>query len=56
MDKINTPILFFINLALVVIVATLIFGLSALALIGVIAAPVMLIILVTLTFPKKPSE
>ena len=56
MDKINTPILFFVNLALVVIVATLIFGLSALTLIGVIAAPTMLIILVSLTFPKNTTE
>ncbi|MBV1885673.1 MAG: hypothetical protein KUG61_01225 [Parvibaculaceae bacterium] len=56
MDKINTPILFFVALALAIIVITLIFGLSALTLIGVIAAPVMLIILVTLTFPKDTSE
>lgn len=56
MDKINTPILFFINLALVVIIAALVFGLSALTLIGVIAAPTMLIILVSLTFPKNTIE
>lgn len=56
MDKINTPILFFINVALAIIIITVIFGLSALALIGVIAAPIMLVILVALTFPKNTSE
>ncbi|MDF1686510.1 MAG: hypothetical protein ACJAXQ_000069 [Parvibaculaceae bacterium] len=56
MDTLNTPVLFFVNLALAIIIISVTFGLSALTLIGVIAAPTMLIILVTLTFPKETAD
>lgn len=56
MDKINAPILFFVTVALLIIVITLIFGLGALTLIGVVASFLMLVLLVALSFPKNTSE
>ena len=50
-DTINSQILFFLNLIMLMMLAALFFGLHAVTAIAITAVPVMLTILVYLTLP-----